>query len=189
MNEFLQDQAALYAAGTMTIEEREQFELVVECHCELRSFVSGLVEVGSAVMLANPPSVGVAPSPGLKARLLGAIAGRPQHSRAGVVMCGPDRLVQWVNPAFSEMCGYTIDELRGKSLGPILQGAKTDRETAERMRLAVHEYRPCRETILNYHKNGAPYWVEVAITPIRDDAGELLWFVAQERELTDRVAA
>ena len=189
MNEFLQDQAALYAAGAMTTQEREQFELVAECHCELRSLVGELAEVGAAVMLANPPSVGVAPSPGLKVRLLSGIAGRPQHTREGMVMCGPDRLVQWVNPAFSEMCGYSIEELRGKSLGPILQGEKTDRATAERMRRSVHEYRPCRETILNYHKNGAPYWVEVAITPIHDDAGELLWFVAQERELTDRVAA
>ena len=84
---------------------------------------------------------------------------------------------------------YTPEELKGKNLGPILQGAGTDRETAERMRRAVHEYRPCQETILNYHKNGMPYWVEVAITPILDDAGELLWLVARERELTDRIAA
>jgi PAS domain S-box-containing protein len=106
-----------------------------------------------------------------------------------MVMCGPDRLVQWVNPAFSEMCGYSLEELRGKNLGPILQGDKTDRESAARMRRAVHEYRPCRETILNYHKNGTPYWVEVAITPIFDEAGEPLWLVARERELKDRVAA
>jgi methyl-accepting chemotaxis protein len=87
------------------------------------------------------------------------------------------------------MCGYTLDELRGKKLGPILQGLKTDRETADRMRRAVHEHRPCRETILNYHKNGEPYWVDVAITPIFDDAAQPLWLIARERELTDRVAA
>jgi PAS domain S-box-containing protein len=106
-----------------------------------------------------------------------------------MVMSGPDGLVQWVNPAFSAMCGYSLDELRGKNLGPILQGVQTDRETAERMRQAVHQYQPCRETILNYHKTGTPYWVEVAITPILDDAGQPLWMVARERELIDHVAA
>ena len=45
------------------------------------------------------------------------------------------------------------------------------------------------ETIVNYHKNGTPYWVEIAITPIFDDAGQPLWLVAREREVTDRVAA
>ncbi len=56
------------------------------------------------------------------------------------VMTGPDRLVQWVNPAFVEMCGYSLEELKGKSLGPILQGEKTDPVIAARMRQAVHEY-------------------------------------------------
>jgi hypothetical protein len=31
-------------------------------------------------------------------------------------MCGPDGLVQWINPDFSAMCGYTLEELRGKKL-------------------------------------------------------------------------
>lgn len=190
LNEFLQDQAALYAAGAMTAQERDQFDLVLEFHHELREFATGLAEVGTVVTLATQPPAGVALSPDLKARLSGLVAGRPQLSTPeGMVMCGPDRLVQWINPAFSAMCGYTLEELRGKSLGPILQGAKTDRETAARMRRAVHENRPCSETILNYHKDGTPYWVEIAITPILDDSGQPLWLVARERELTDRVAA
>ena len=190
LNEFLQNQASSYAVGTMTIEEREQFDLVLEFHDELRAFVAGLVEVGAALTLSIQSTAGSVPPQGLKARISGLIAGRPQlHTHESIVMCGPDCLVQWVNPAFSEMCGYTLEELRGKKLGPILQGAGTDRETAERMRRAVQEYRPCTETILNYHKNGTPYWVEVAITPILDDAGQPLWLVARERELTDRLAA
>ncbi len=190
LNEFLQDQAALYAAGTMTTQEREQFELVLEFHHEARELVAGLAEIGAAVVLSTLAPVGAAPSPGLKARLSGLISGRPQLvTPEGMVMCGPDRLVQWINPAFTEMCGYSLEELRGKNLGPILQGEKTDREAAARMRRAVHEYRPCSETILNYHKNGTPYWVEVAITPILDDAGQPLWLVARERELKERVAA
>ncbi|MEP6668947.1 MAG: PAS domain-containing protein [Chthoniobacter sp.] len=190
LTEFFQSQGTLYTAGVMTQAEREQFELLLEFHQELREFVAGLSEVSAAVTLAIAPRVGVVPSLGLKARLAVLIANRPQQtSPEGLVVSGPDRLVQWVNPSFSAMCGYSLDELRGKNLGPILQGEKTDRATAARMRSAVHEYRPCRETILNYHKNGTPYWVEVAISPVVDDAGELLWLVASERELTDRVAA
>jgi PAS domain S-box-containing protein len=190
LNEYLQDQAALYAAGTMSALEREQFELVLEFHHELRELVSGLTEIGAAVVLSTQTPVGAVPSPGLKTRLSRLIADRPQHSTSeAMVISGPDGLVQWINPAFSAMCGYTLEELRGKKLGPILQGARTDRETAERMRRAVHEYRPCSETILNYHKNGTPYWVEIAITPILNDIGQPLWLVARERELTDRIAA
>ncbi len=41
----------------------------------------------------------------------------------------------------------------------------------------------CRETILNYRKNGTPYRVENAIAPILDDAGQALWLVVREREV------
>ena len=190
LDEFLQNQAALYAAGTMTTQEREQFELVLEFHHELRKFAAGLAEVSAALVFSAHPAVAPTPSLSLKARIASRIADlRQQTNPEGLVMTGPDGLVQWVNPAFSAMCGYSLEELGGKNLGPILQGDQTDRETADRMRRAVHEHRPCSETILNYHKNGTPYWAEVAITPIVDDAGELLWFVARERELTDRAAA
>ena len=172
------------------MQEREQFELVLEFHLELRELVAGLAEVSVALTLAMQPPAGVAFSSALKTRIVQEIARRPQHSTSeGLVMSGPDGLVQWINPAFSAMCGYTLEDLRGKKLGPILQGEKTDRDTSARMRRAVHECRPCRETILNYHKNGTPYWVEVAITPILDATGQPLWLVARERELTDRVAA
>ncbi len=174
----------------MTAQQREPFELVLEFHDELREFVTGLTEVGASLTLASLPVVGISARPALKSRISGLISNRPQHSTSeGMVASGPDGLVQWVNLSFNAMCGYTLDELRGKKLGPILQGAKTDPDTAERMRRAVHQYRPCRETILNYHKNGTPYWVEVAITPILDDAGQPLWIVARERELIDHVAA
>jgi hypothetical protein len=43
------------------------------------------------------------------------------------------------------MCGFTLKELRGKKLGPILQGEKTDSAAAARMRSSVREHRACRE--------------------------------------------
>jgi PAS domain S-box-containing protein len=190
MNEFLQEQAALYVSGAMTLQEREEFELLLEFHDEVRVFTAGLADVSVGLALAGLPRSESGPSPDLKARILGGVLARPQEVvKHGLVVSGPDGLVQWINPAFSAMCGYTLEELRGKRLGPILQGEKTDRETAERLRSAVHGWRPCKEVILNYRKNGTPYLVEIAITPILDGSGEPLWLAARERELTDRVRA
>lgn len=190
LNELLQERAALYAAGTMTAPEREQFELVLEFHEELRALVGGLADAAAAITLGTLPADGAAPSSELKARILAAVADRPQQTvPAGLVVTGPDGFVQWVSPAFTAMCGYSLDELSGKKLGPILQGEKTDHATAVRMREAVQAHRSCRETILNYHKDGTPYWVEISITPILDDAGQPLWLIAREHELPDRAAA
>jgi methyl-accepting chemotaxis protein len=126
----------------------------------------------------------------MKHCVTGLIANRAQHSSnaESLVRSDAEGLVEWVNPAFTEMCGYTLDELRGKKLGPILQGEKTDRETAERMRQAVHAHQPCCETILNYHKDGRPYWVQIAITPVFDETGQPILMIARENELPERVA-
>jgi PAS domain S-box-containing protein len=192
IDEPLQEQAALYASGALSARERDQFELILHFHSELRALVTEFEEVTAAATIATVRAGGPRPCPTLKARLLGMLPERVPQSPAaheGFVITGTDGLVQWVNPAFTEMCGYSLEDLRGHKLGPILQGERTDKAVAERMRQAVHEYRPCLEKIVNYHKDGAPYWVEIAITPIVDDAGQPRWLVARERELPDLAAA
>ncbi len=189
IDETLQEQAALYAAGAMSAHERAQFDLIIDAYEELRALVAQLEEVTA---LAAISTVGPRPTPALKSRILGLLPSRapqPAPAHEGFVITCAGGFVRWVNPAFTEMCGYSLEELRGKKLGPILQGEKTDRTVADRMRRAVHERQPCLEKILNYHKNGTPYWVEIAITPLTDDAGQSQWFVARERELPELLAA
>ena len=112
--------------------------------------------------------------------------GRLSHA---YVLTGPDGLVEWVNPAFTAMCGYEPGELLGKKPGSILQGKLTDEAAVLRIREALRDRRPCTEALVNYHKNGTPYWVSVNITPVHDDAGGLLCFIARELELTERAVA
>lgn len=184
INELLQDRAALYVSGAMTAREREDFELLLEFHEEVRQLVGASQDVGTAILLAGVVSGSPTPPARLKSAVLQAIDGLAQQGTPDAfVVTGPDRLVQWVNPAFTEMCGYSLEELRGKSLGPILQGAKTDPLVAARMRKAVHEFKPCHEQLVNYHKDGTPYWVDIEITAILDDAGLPLWVVAREHEM------
>jgi hypothetical protein len=54
-----------------------------------------------------------------------------------------------------------------------------------RLRTAISEKRPCRETLVNYHKDGSQYRVDIRLYPILDDDGRPLWFVARERKLED----
>jgi PAS domain S-box-containing protein len=189
ISELLEEQAALYAAGALTAEERGHFELILEYNTELRELVRELHE--GAVALVVPAS-GIAhrPSAAVKTRVLAGIAGQSRRARhPAFVMSDPEGLVQWVNPAFTEMCGYSLEELQGRKLGPILQGELTDHAAAARMRDAIHTEGACSEQLINYHKDGRPYWVAIEITPIRNAGGDLLCFIAQERELVDRPIA
>lgn len=183
LSETLQDRAALYVAGAMTAPERENFELVLEFHDGLQRHVDSLLKVGTAILLAQRESHPTPPRE-LKERLLSALDSRPRVTEPlPMVVADPAGRVQQVNAAFTAMCGYTQQELQGRKPGHLLQGPETDPNAVQRIREALQAKQACRETLINYHKNGTPYRVEVAITPILDDGGELLWFVAKERKL------
>jgi PAS domain S-box-containing protein len=182
----LEEHAALYASGALTTRERAQFEIILKHHAELRALVKRLEE--AAVGAGFPKPCGNhKPSEALKARLLIEVQTRAQRSpEEAFVMANAEGLVEWVNPAFTGMCGYTLVEVKGKKLGSILQGALTDPVAAARVRDAVEERRPCTEALINYRKDGTPYWVSINITPIEDDAGHFLCFIAREHELPER---
>ena len=183
LSELLHDRAALYVSGVMTATERENFELVLAFHTELGAHIANLQDVVSHVVLAYG-STTVTPPEALKQRLLDSISTRPQSSEVdAIVVTDPTGAIEWVNTSFSKLCGYTLSELKGHKPGHLLQGPATDPTAVQRIRNALHARRPCREALVNYHKDGTLYCTDVAITPILDDAGEALWFVAKERQL------
>lgn len=183
LSEVLQDRAAQYAAGAMAAPEREAFEILLEAQPELRELVEGLREVVTAMTLADAGPAATPPA-ALKARLLGELERLPARPEpAGLVVTDARGLVEWVNPAFIGMCGHSLAELRGHKPGHVLQGPETDRAAVDRIRHALRARQACRETLVNYHKDGTKYRAEVRIMPVLDDAGEPLWFVAKERKL------
>ncbi len=185
ISEVLQDRAAQYAAGAMSAPEREAFEILLEAQPELRELVDGLREVVTAITLADAGTT-AAPPAALKARLLGEFDRLPPKPEpAGLVVTDARGLVEWVNPAFIAMCGHSLAELKGHKPGHVLQGPETDRVAVDRIRTALRERQSCRETVVNYHKDGTKYRAEVNIMPILDDAGEPLCFVARERKLAE----
>jgi PAS domain S-box-containing protein len=190
LSELLQDRAQRYVSGDMTAPERENFELVLVFHHELRAQVAGLQEAVTAVVMSQVAPVAPPPA-ALKARMLRAVDQLPRREEPeGFVVTDPRGLVEWVNPAFTAMCGYAFEEIKGRKPGQLLQGPGTDPASVARIREALREKRPCHETLVNYHKDGTLYRVDVRITPILDDDRQPLWFVAQERKLpADEVLA
>lgn len=188
LNDSLLSHAIRYVSGSMPAEERESFEILLEYHGELRREVARLAEVGLQLTLAGSRMLAEVP-PGLKARTLARLAtGCVHRTPAALVVTNGAGLIEWVNPAFTQMCGHPLSELRGRKPGHVLQGPATDFAAVERMRRAIHERRPCREILTNYHRDGTIYHAAVRIAPILDEAGKPLWYVAREHQLPDGAA-
>lgn len=92
----------------------------------------------------------------------------------------------WVNSAWTRTTGYTLDEARGRRPGELLHGPHTAAETVERMRAAVRMGESIDTEVLNYRKDGSPFWMEVHTTPLRDDHGRISAWVSVQRDVTAR---
>ena len=91
----------------------------------------------------------------------------------------------YVNKGFEKITGYTADFACGTNCR-FLQGEDTDPTAIEEIRRAVKEKRECIVEILNYRKNGEPFWNRLSITPIRNDTGVVTHFVGIQSDVTTR---
>ena len=106
----------------------------------------------------------------------------------GVVVTDPNRAdnpIIYTNPAFLRIAGYSVHEVIGFNCR-FLQGADTDPQAIAQLREAIRERRELKIDILNYRKNGQPFWNELKIAPVFSDEGDLLYFVGIQTDITDR---
>src|SRR5688572_11312456 len=98
---------------------------------------------------------------------------------------GVGRRIVFVNRAFTQASGFDAAEVLGKTPS-ITIGEETDRATLTRLESALRETRPVREDLLKYAKDGSPYWVELQIIPVFDEAGQHSHWVSIQRDITAR---
>ena len=100
----------------------------------------------------------------------------------------PGPHIVYVNQAFTRMLGYQPEEVVGQT-PRILQGVNTDLETLAHIRSNLKQWKPVLVEIINYHKNGSEVWIELSIFPVEDQTGRYHYWVAIQRDITDRKQA
>ena len=101
----------------------------------------------------------------------------------------PDQPLVYVNEAFATMAGFAVDEVLGGNCR-FLQGPDTDPAAVARIRSALDAGAECRETLLNYRgPERTPWWNEVWLSPVVDDAGRVVQYIGVQNDVTARVEA
>ena len=192
----LHESATLYSLGLLNPEEAALFEDRLGADPKLAALLKELNELNASILTAEARIVGrAAPAP-LKGRILERIATAVQHRfplsviaalreadlpppRLGSIVAFADGegVLDWVSPSFEEMCGYRLEEMRGLKAGSRLRGELSQPEAKERLHHAVQRRAPVVQRIVNYRKDGTPYWVEIDLRPVSSG------FVAMERAL------
>lgn len=95
----------------------------------------------------------------------------------------PDNPLIYANAGFERLTGYTAAEVLGRNCR-FLQGPGTDPATVDTLRTAIREKREVTVQLLNYRKNGAPFWNRLSITPVQDSSGAVTHFIGVQSDVT-----
>ncbi len=96
-----------------------------------------------------------------------------------IIITDNSKHILWVNDDFTEISGYTLDEIKGRK-PDFLQGKKTKEETIQSIRKQLHLGKPFKNEVINYNKNGEEYTCNIVIHPIHDSNNKLTNFIAFE---------
>lgn len=96
-----------------------------------------------------------------------------------------DMPLVYVNGGFERLTGYDADEAVGRNCR-FLQGEATDPTTVERVGEALDAGRPVSVELLNYRKDGTPFWNYLQINPIEDESGDVTHFLGFQTDVTAR---
>ncbi len=96
----------------------------------------------------------------------------------------PDCPIIFVSDEFERQTGYTAAETLGRNCR-FLQGPATDPAAVEAIRAAIAAETELTVDLVNYRKDGSPYWNRLRIRPLYDDVGRLQFFAAAQTPITD----
>nr|AML77039.1 putative LOV domain-containing protein [Ceratodon purpureus] len=100
----------------------------------------------------------------------------------------PDHPIVFASEGFLRMSGYERDEVLGRNCR-FLQGPDTDRGTVVEIRDAIREERACQVRILNYTKQGAPFWNLFHMAPIFASDGRVIHYVGVQTPIAPDLAS
>jgi PAS domain S-box-containing protein len=96
--------------------------------------------------------------------------------------------IAFVNEGFCRLTGYMPAEAVGKTMDQFA-GMRTNREELDRVRVAFQKVEPATVQLIQYRKDGSPYWAELDLKPVPDERGYLSHWVIRQDDITEKKRA
>ena len=106
-----------------------------------------------------------------------------EQSPTSVIITSIDGIIEYVNPKFEEVSGYSAAEAIGQNPRILKSGDKTP-EDYKKMWSTLMSGKEWRGAFHNKRKDGSIYWESASISPLRDEAGKITHFIAVKEDVT-----
>ncbi len=110
-----------------------------------------------------------------------------EQSRASVVITDVEGHIEYVNPYFCTISGYTAEEVLHQNPRALRSGRHTE-EYYRDLWETISQGATWRGELCNRHKDGSLFWEDATITPVRNRGGEIINYIAIKEDITQRKA-
>ncbi len=111
-----------------------------------------------------------------------------EAAAAGIAITDRSGKIEWINPGFTRLTGYTLEEATGQN-PRVLKSGKMSPEFYHDMWQAISTGQVWHGELINRHKDGTDYSEEMTITPVRLHGDEITHYIALKQDVTERKAA
>ncbi|MFC1685052.1 EAL domain-containing protein [Pseudomonadota bacterium] len=118
-------------------------------------------------------------------RELEKLSSAVEHSPASVIITDPDGIIEYVNPRFIEVSGYSAEEAIGKNPRFIRSG-RTPNELYQDMWQTISRGDNWQGVMLNRKKSGDLFWESISISSVKSPAGEISHYIGIKEDITSR---
>lgn len=108
-----------------------------------------------------------------------------EQSPAVIIITDINGNIEYVNPKFTQITGYELDEVKGKHTR-LLKSDEKNKEEYANLWKTILEGSEWKGEFKNRKKNGEFYWESASIYPIKNEKNEILCFMAIKEEITER---
>ena len=124
---------------------------------------------------------------GLKdARKIRLLETAVEQSGSSIIITDSDGTIQYVNPAFTRVTGYSVREASGQN-PRFLKSGRHDHAFYENMWSAISSGHVWHARICNRKKDGELFWEDSTIAPVQDETGEITHYIAIKHDVTELV--
>ncbi len=103
-----------------------------------------------------------------------------------IIIADREAVIQWANPAFSRLTGYTLEETVGNHIRDLVKSGEQVATFYKALWSTILEGRVWHGEIVNKRKDGTLYHEEMTITPVRTESDEITHFIAVKQDITER---
>jgi PAS domain S-box-containing protein len=105
---------------------------------------------------------------------------------SALVFANRSRVIEWANPAFERLTGYSADEVRGLAMEDLLLRLIPDTDFVHSVAHAMDAEAVFAVTVPVQAKDGVVPWVDLKLDPIRDGSGQTFGFLLLQEDVSER---